>query len=277
VKAIKNESIQKKVTRHIFLMLGAFISVLPFMWLITTSLKPPNTLYSSPLLIPTHFYIENYVEALKGAPFARYSLNSLIMAAGIVISQTFLSALAGYAFARIKFKFSNLLFFIFLGTMMISTYATIIPNFLTINALGWYDTYAALIIPRAASVFSVFLFRQFFLSLPVEIEDAAKIDGCGRLKIFFKIALPLSKPVVITSALFSFLFAWNDFLWPLIVTDSPEMRTIQVGLSVFQGRYGIRWTLLSAATVLSILPTIIAFLIAQKYFIKGIAGTGLKG
>ena len=160
---------------------------------------------------------------------------------------------------------------------MISTYATIIPNFLTINALGWYDTYAALIIPRAASVFSVFLFRQFFLSLPVEIEDAAKIDGCGRLKIFFKIALPLSKPVVITSALFSFLFAWNDFLWPLIVTDSPEMRTIQVGLSVFQGRYGIRWTLLSAATVLSILPTIIAFLIAQKYFIKGIASTGLKG
>lgn len=199
------------------------------------------------------------------------------MSAGIVLTQTLFSAFAGYAFARIKFKFSNLLFFILLGTMMISNYAIVIPNFLTVNALGWYDTFAALIIPRAASVFAIFLFRQFFLSLPKEIEDAAKIDGCGKIRIFFQIALPLSKPVIVTSALFSFLFAWNDFLWPLIVTDSPQMRTIQLGLSVFQGRYGIRWTLLSAATVLSILPSIVAFLIAQKYFIKGIAGTGLKG
>jgi len=199
------------------------------------------------------------------------------MSAGIVLTQTLFSAFAGYAFARIKFKFSNILFFILLGTMMISNYAIVIPNFLTVNALGWYDTFAALIIPRAASVFAIFLFRQFFLSLPKEIKDAAKIDGCGKFRIFFKIALPLSRPVIVTSALFSFLFAWNDFLWPLIVTDSPQMRTIQLGLSVFQGRYGVRWTLLAAATVLSILPSIVAFLIAQKYFIKGIAGTGLKG
>jgi len=277
VRLIRKESITRRITRHVFLSVGAFISILPFLWLITTSLKPPNTLYSAPLLFPTHFHIENYIEAFQAAPFARYSLNSFIMSAGIVLTQTLFSAFAGYAFARIKFKFSNLLFFILLGTMMISNYAIVIPNFLTVNALGWYDTFAALIIPRAASVFAIFLFRQFFLSLPKEIEDAAKIDGCGKIRIFFQIALPLSKPVIVTSALFSFLFAWNDFLWPLIVTDSPQMRTIQLGLSVFQGRYGVRWTLLSAATVLSILPSIVAFLIAQKYFIKGIAGTGLKG
>ncbi|HOO33087.1 MAG TPA: carbohydrate ABC transporter permease [Thermotogota bacterium] len=274
---IRREKTYRKIIRHAFLMLGAFLSVLPFMWLITTSLKPPNTLYSSPLLIPTHFYIENYREALQAAPFGRFALNSLIMAAGIVFCQTIFSSFAGYAFARFKFRFKNALFFVFLATMMISSYATIIPNFLTINALGWYDTFAALIIPRAASVFSVFLFRQFFLTLPKEIEDAASIDGCGKLKIFFRIALPLSKPVFVTSALFSFLFAWNDFMWPLIVTDSETMRTIQLGLSVFQGRYGVRWTLLAAATVLSMLPTLIAFLLAQKQFIKGIANSGLKG
>lgn len=265
------------IIRHIFLSLGAFISIMPFLWLITTSLKPPKVLYSKPLLIPVHFYIQNYVNALKAAPFARYALNSTIMTAGIVISQTFLSALAGYAFAKMRFKFKNLLFFIFLGTMMIPFPMTLIPSFLIINVLGWYDTYAALIVPRAVSVFAIFLFRQFFLSVPIEIEEASRIDGCGRFRTFFQIVLPISKPVIVTNALFSFLFAWNDFLWPLIVTGSPEMRTIQVGLSFFQGRYGVHWTLLAAATVLTILPTVVVFLIAQSKFIKSIATTGLKG
>lgn len=276
-KHIKDIKITRKIITHGFLSLGAFLSMLPFLWLVTTSLKPPKTLYTRPLLIPTHFYINNYIEAFNAAPFGRYALNSTIMSLGIVICQTFFSALAGYAFARIKFKYRNILFFVFLGSMMIPLPVTIIPNFLTINFLGWYNSYAALIIPRAASVFAVFLFRQFFLSLPIEIEEAARIDGCSRLRIFFQIALPVSKPVIATSALFSFLFAWNDFLWPLIVTDSPEMRTIQVGLSTFESRYGIHWTLLSAATVMAIIPSILAFLIAQKYFVKGIATTGLKG
>jgi multiple sugar transport system permease protein len=261
---------------YFFLILGAFISIMPFMWLITTSLKPPGKIFSAPLLIPTNFYFRNYVEAWNAAPFARYTLNSTIMSIGIVFLQTLLSAMAGYAFARMKFKYKDLLFIIFLITMMIPESVKIIPNFLTIKTFGWYDTYAALIIPRAVSVFAIFLFRQFFLSIPASIEEAALIDGCGRLRIFFKIVLPISKPVIVTNILFSFLFAWNDFLWPLIVIDSPEMRTIQVGLSYFQGRYGIRWELLSAATIFTILPSLIVFIIAQKYFIEGISTSGLK-
>ncbi len=198
------------------------------------------------------------------------------MSLGIVICQTLFSAMAGYAFAKIKFKFKDALFLIFLITMMIPDSVKMIPNFLTIKNLGWYDTYAALIVPRAASVFAIFLFRQFFLSIPSSIEESARLEGCGLFRLFFQIVLPLSKPVLVTNILFSFLFAWNDFLWPLIITDSQKMRTIQVGLSYFQGRYGVRWELLSAATIFAILPSFIVFIIAQKYFIEGISTSGLK-
>ena len=228
------------------------------------------------MLFPTHFYFENYIEAWNAVPFARYIFNSTIMSLGIVIFQTLFSAMAGYAFAKIRFKFKDALFIIFLITMMIPDSVKMIPNFLTIKNLGWYDTYTALIVPRAVSVFAIFLFRQFFLSIPSSIEESARLEGCGLFRLFFQIVLPLSKPVIVTNILFSFLFAWNDFLWPLIITDSQKMRTIQVGLSYFQGRYGIRWELLSAATIFSILPSLIVFIIAQKYFIEGISTSGLK-
>jgi len=271
----KNLSV-KKIILYFFLILGAFISLMPFMWLVTTSLKPPGKIFSAPLLIPTNFYFKNYIEAWQSVPFARYILNSTIMSIGIVFFQTLFSAMAGYAFARLKFKFRDALFIIFLITMMIPEPVKIIPNFLIIKNLGWYDTYAALIIPRAVSVFAIFLFRQFFLSIPTSLEESARIEGAGLFRIFFQIILPISKPVIVTNILFSFLFSWNDFLWPLIVTDSEKMRTIQVGLSYFQGRYGIRWELLSAATIFAILPSLIVFLIAQKYFIEGISTSGLK-
>ncbi|PNS02244.1 sugar ABC transporter permease [Petrotoga miotherma DSM 10691] len=271
----KNLSV-KKIIQYFFLILGAFISVMPFMWLVTTSLKPPGKIFSAPLLIPTNFYLKNYIEAWQSVPFARYILNSTIMSSGIVFFQTLFSAMAGYAFARLKFKFRDALFIIFLITMMIPEPVKIIPNFLIIKNLGWYDTYRALIVPRAVSVFAIFLFRQFFLSIPSSLEEAARIEGAGLFRIFFQIILPISKPVIVTNILFSFLFSWNDFLWPLIVTDSEKMRTIQVGLSYFQGRYGIRWELLSAATIFAILPSLIVFLIAQKYFIEGISTSGLK-
>ncbi|MDK2906259.1 MAG: multiple sugar transport system permease protein [Petrotoga sp.] len=271
----KNLSV-KKIILYFFLILGAFISVMPFMWLVTTSLKPPGKIFSAPLLIPTNFYFKNYIEAWQSVPFARYILNSMIMSSGIVFFQTLFSAMAGYAFARLKFKFRDALFIIFLITMMIPEPVKIIPNFLIIKNLGWYDTYTALIVPRAVSVFAIFLFRQFFLSIPSSLEEAARIEGAGLFRIFFQIILPISKPVTVTNILFSFLFSWNDFLWPLIVTDSEKMRTIQVGLSYFQGRYGIRWELLSAATIFAILPSLIVFLMAQKYFIEGISTSGLK-
>lgn len=261
---------------HLLLLAGAFISAMPFLWMITTSLKPESALYQDPLLLPTHFHWENYLKAWQAAPFPRFFLNSLIMTTGIVLSQTLFSAMAGYAFARMRFPGREVLFFLVLGTMMIPFPVTLIPSFLVVNALGWIDTYNALIIPRAVSAFAIFLFRQFFLSLPRELEEAALMDGAGRFTLFFRIVLPLSTPVMAASAIFSFLFAWNDFLWPLIVTNSTHMRTVQVGLALFQGQYGVFWTLLTAAATLVTLPAILAFVAAQKQFIQGITSTGLK-
>lgn len=259
------------------LLPGAFLSAMPFLWMVTTSLKPPGKLYEGPLFFPVHFAWENYVKVWHFAPFPRFFLNSAIMAFSITLTHLFFSAMAGYAFARLRFPGRNALFFLVLGTMMIPSSVTLIPSFLLVRRLGWVDTYEALIIPRAVSAFAIFLFRQFFLSLPRELEEAAVIDGAGHFTIFLKIVLPLSTPVLATNAIFSFLFAWNDFLWPLIVTNSTEMRTIQVGLAVFQGQYGVFWTLLMAATTIAILPAIFAFLLAQRRFIEGIITTGLKG
>jgi multiple sugar transport system permease protein len=261
---------------HLLLMAGAFLSAMPFLWMLTTSLKPEPALYQPPLLLPTHFEWENYVKAWAAAPFPRFFLNSTIMTAGIVLAQTLLSAMAGYAFARMRFPGRDVLFFLVLGTMMIPFPVTLIPSFLVVNWLGWIDTYNALIIPRAVSAFAIFLFRQYFLTIPRELEEAAWIDGAGRFTLFFRIILPLSTPVIAASAIFSFLFAWNDFLWPLLVTNSTEMRTVQVGLAMFQGQYGVFWTLLTAAATIVTLPAIVAFLAAQKQFIAGITNTGLK-
>ncbi|MBC7260810.1 MAG: carbohydrate ABC transporter permease [Chloroflexi bacterium] len=250
---------------------------MPFLWMITTSLKPPGKLYEPPLFFPTYFAWENYAKAWHFAPFPRFFLNSAIMAIGITLAQTLFSAMAGYAFARLKFPGRNALFYLVIGTMMIPPAITLIPSFLIVKRLGWIDTYQALIVPRAVSAFAIFLFRQFFLSLPHELEEAALIDGANRFIILFRIVLPLSTPVIATNAIFSFLFAWNDFLWPLVVTNSNKMRTIQVGLAMFQGQYGIFWTLLMAATTIATLPAILAFLLAQRRFIEGITTTGLRG
>lgn len=264
------------VLTHAILIFGAFLAAMPFLWVITTSLKTNGTLYKPPILFPTHFEWENYKKAWDAAPFPRFFLNSAIMTVALTISQTFLSALAGYAFARMKFPGRNVLFLIVLGTLMIPFPVTLIPNFLTVNHLGWVDTYQALIVPRTVSAFAIFLFRQFFLSIPKELEEAARLDGAGPFRIFWSVVLPLSGPVLAANAIFSFLFAWNDFLWPLIVTNSTEMRTVQVGLASFQGQYGTFWTLLCAATVIITLPALLAFLAAQKRFIEGITATGLK-
>lgn len=267
----------QRVLVHILLLGGAVVSAMPFLWMITTSLKPAGALYDPPLLFPVHFEWQNYADAWRAAPFPRFFLNSAIMAVGITLAQTALSAMAGYAFARLRFPGRNIAFLLVLGTMMIPFPITLIPNFLTVANLGWLDTYQALIVPRAVSAFAIFLFRQFFVSIPREYEEAARIDGANHLVIFTRIILPLSTPVIAASAIFSFLFAWNDFLWPLIVTSSTQMQTVQLGLAVFQGQYGTFWTLLMAAAVLVTLPAVIAFLFAQRRFIEGITSGGLKG
>ena len=269
-------SLGTKIIVHSLLICGAIISIMPFMWMVTTSLKPYGALYQPPLLIPMHFEWSNYVEALSAAPFGRFFMNSFIMTIGITVLQTIFSAMAGYAFARLRFPGRNGLFLIVIGTMMIPFPVTLVPNFLTVSSFGWLNTYQALIVPRAVSAFSIMLFRQFFISFPSELEEAAFLDGAGHFRIFWQIALPLARLMIGASAEFSFLCAWNDFLWPLIVSTSPDMMTVLVGLSVFSGRYGTFWTLLAAASVVVCLPAILAFSLAQRQFAQAVTYSGLK-
>jgi len=253
---------------HIPLLILAFIVIIPFLWMLTTSLKPPELFHVPPHLIPIHFHWQNYVVALESAPFARYYLNTIIVVLGIVVGQLFLSSLAGYAFARLRFPGRNILFLVILSTLMVPMYITIIPAYLITRSLGLLNTYAGLILPFLVSAFGIFLFRQFYITFPNDLEDKALIDGCSRLQIWRYIFLPLSKPPFAALGIFAFLFAWNSFLWPLIVTTDPDMWTIQLGLAMFAGRYTTHWTPLMAGTIISVIPTIVIFIILQKHYLQ---------
>lgn len=261
---------------HAILLAGAVITIAPLLWMITLSLKPARLTFAPPYLIPNTFEWENYVRAWEAAPFARYYLNTAIMALGITAGQLIFSSLAAYAFARLEFRGRNVLFLIILGTMMLPIQVLIIPSYLLVLQLGWKNTFFALIVPRLVSAFGIFLLRQFYLTIPRDLDEAALIDGASRFGVWWRIILPLSRPALATLAIFAFLFSWNDFLWPLIVTDDPNMRTIQLGLVMFQGRYGTNWTLLMAGTVTATLPTILVFLLGQRQFIESIALSGVK-
>lgn len=262
--------------RHVLLLAGAAFVIVPFLWMFTTSLQSRAETYTSTSLLPTSWHWENYLTAWEAAPFGRYYLNSLIMAAGIVAGHLVLDALAAYAFARLRFPFKNVIFFVLLAALLVPTFVTIIPAYSLVASFGWIDSYAALIVPRLADVFGIILLRQYFAGIPVELEDAARIDGCSRLGIFLRIIVPLARPAFATLAIFSFLFAWNDFLWPLLVTNTDDLRTIQIGLAAFQGRYGTSWNYLMAGTITATVPSIIVFMIFQRALVRGIAASGLK-
>jgi len=262
---------------HAALIAGALVMVVPFLWMLTLSLKPAALTHQPPYLIPTRFEFSNYEAAWQAAPFARYYFNSIVMTAGIVFGQVLLSSLAAYAFARLRFPGRELLFMVFLATMMVPFHVILIPSYLIIDRLGWIDSYVALIVPRMVSAFGIFLLRQYYQGIPRELDDAAMIDGASRIGIWWRIILPLSGPGLATLGIFAFMFAWNDFLWPLVVVNDPDMRTVQLGLAMFQGRYGTQWTLLMAGTVTATLPTLLIFLIGQRWFIQSVAQSGVKG
>jgi multiple sugar transport system permease protein len=262
---------------HGALLVGAVVVLVPFLWMVTTSLKPPRAVHLAPHLLPTRFEWRNFVEAWRAEDFARYYLNSASMAVAITAGQLLFSSLAGYAFARLRFPGRDLLFWVVLATMMVPVYVTLIPSYLVVRGLGWLDSYPALIVPRLVSAFGIFLMRQHYLTIPRDLEEAALLDGASRLRIWGSIFLPLSGPALATLGVFAFLFAWNDFLWPLIVTTSPEMRTVQLGLAMFSGRYGTQWTLLMAGAVTATVPALLAFALGQRWFVRGIAATGVKG
>ncbi len=262
--------LRRELPLHALLLAGAFVVLLPYLWMVTTSLKPQRLTFSPPYLIPSTFEFGNYLAAWDAAPFARYYLNSGIMAVAIAVGQVITAVMAAYAFDRLEFPFKNVLFFAFLGTLMVPLHLILIPSYLLVQNLGWLNTYTALIVPRLASAFGIFLMRQYFRTLPRELDEAAMIDGCGRIGVLFRILLPVSRPAVVTLALFAFLFAWNDFLWPLIVVTNPDLLPVQVGLATFSGKYGTQWVYLMAGTVTATLPVLILFVLSQRFVIEGV-------
>ncbi|MEI7903920.1 MAG: carbohydrate ABC transporter permease [Candidatus Firestonebacteria bacterium] len=268
----------KKVIVYLVLGLGAIFMLLPFYWMVTTSFKlPSEILQLPPKWFPSTLNFKNYADALRTAPFALYFLNSFIIAIANTVLQVLTSAMAGYAFARLDFKFKDQLFLLFLGTMMIPMEVILIPNYLLLKYLGIYNTYFALVIPWAASVFGIFLMRQFVMSLPKELFESAQIDGCNHWQMLWQIVFPIAKPVFISVGLFSLIASWNSFLWPLIMTDSESMRTVPVGLAYFTTEYASRYHLMMAAAVLSTIPIVLTYFFAQKQFVEGIATSGING
>ncbi|MBK9941033.1 MAG: carbohydrate ABC transporter permease [Kouleothrix sp.] len=263
---------------HVLLLLGSVVMLLPFIWMLSTSLKTPaETFAYPPIWIPKTIAWSNYSRTVAAMPFGRFYLNSLIVTISVTVLQIITSSLAAFAFARLRFRGRTALFLLYLATLMIPFQITMIPNFILVRLLGWYDTYQALILPPAFSAFSTFLLRQYFLGIPFDLDEAARIDGASSLRIWWSVILPLSGPVLAALAIFVSLNTWNDFLWPLIVTNSPLMRTLPVGLSTFQGQFKVEWNLLMAGSVIAMLPVLIVYMIGQRWFIRGIAMSGMGG
>jgi multiple sugar transport system permease protein len=263
---------------HLVLIPIAVVMLIPMVWMLVTSLETLNeTRHFPPVLVPHTLVPGNYTQVLQQAPFARWFVNTMIVTVATVAGNLLFCSLAGYAFARIKFFGREVVFVLLLVTLMIPFQVVMIPTFIIVKDLGLINTLNALIVPNLANAFGVFLLRQFFRTLPVELEEAARIDGASRLSVLFKIVLPLSGPVLATLAVITFLWTWNDFLWPLITIYTPNNMTLQLGLTTFEGTHQTSTNLLMAANVMSMLPVLLLFFLAQKYFIRGIATSGLKG
>ncbi|MBE9912436.1 carbohydrate ABC transporter permease [Paenibacillus donghaensis] len=230
-----------------------------------------------PPLFPTHLYLDNFKEAIAGFPIVRFILNSFIVSTAVMISQVMTSSLAAYAFSFMNFKGKSMLFALFLSTMMIPWEVTIIPNYLLIKSWGWMDSYQGLIVPFMAGAFGVFLLRQFFLQLPRELFDAGKIDGCGHLRNYFSIVLPLSRPALATLSVYVFLTHWNHYLWPLLITNRASMRTVQIGVAMLQHAEVMSWNLILAGVTLVLLPSFILLAFGVKQLVRGIAAGAVKG
>ena len=268
-----------KISGYIILILLAISMLYPFFVMVNLSFVKNNEIFSqSGHLIYSGLTLDNYKSVFNQIPLTRYFLNSLIVAVITTVGQVLFASLAGYAFARFKFKYKNILFFIILTTMLIPPQVNIIPLFYLMRELHLIDTYSCLILPGLFGGFGIFLMRQYFLSYPKDLEEAAKIDGCNLFQSFFKIALPLALPTAVTLALFTFVTTWNSFMWPLISTNSEMMRTLPVGLAIFKGSFReiTLWGDLLACSVICTIPVILIFLLGKKYFINDIMQGGIK-
>jgi multiple sugar transport system permease protein len=263
---------------HFLLMPMAIVMLVPLLWVVMTSLETlAQTQHFPPILWPGSFQWSNYPRAWSSVPFARWFINTTIVTVAVVASNLLFCSLAAYGFARIRFFGKSVAYFFLLATLMIPVQVVIIPTFLIVKQMHLINTLGALIVPNLANVFGIFLLTQFFRTLPIELEEAARIDGASRLSVLFRIVLPLSLPALATLAVIQFLWTWNDFLWPLVTIYNEQVFTVQLGLMSFQGSHVNDTNLLMAGNVMSMLPMLILFIAAQRYFVRGIATQGLKG
>lgn len=272
----------KKIGFHIgirilLICVGVFM-FFPFVWMVSASFKSSDlVLQYPPALIPDVFHFENYALVFRQVPFARYILNSAIVATSVTVFALIFHSMAGYALASLRFPGRNAFFIGILSTMMVPFYSIVIPLFILCRNLGWNDTYQGLIIPWIPHAFGIFLLRQHYMTFPNELKEAAIIDGCSHLGVFFRIAFPTSRSILSALAIVFFISNWDRFLWPLLITNSPEMRVIQLGIVQFKGQYVVSWHLIMAAAVIGCIPTIILFIVLQNRIVEGIKMTGIKG
>ena len=282
---------------HAMLIVASLSLVMPFFWMVSTSLRSTMEITKDPYRFTPEVLssgygapgtpsageernatriFANYAEAWQSAPFGRYFFNTIFVALSCVVGVVVTSALAAYAFARMRFKGRDAIFMLFLSMMMVPEPVYLVPSFIIIARLGWLDTYYALIVPWTVKVFSIFLLRQHFKTIPQDLFDAATIDGASRFSILWTIVMPLSKAILVTIVLFTIIGSWNSFLWPLVMTHSPEMRPIQIGLAAFSQEEGTEYGLMMAATTLSVVPLLIMYFFAQRQIIASLASSGLK-
>jgi multiple sugar transport system permease protein len=280
VLKVQQRDIRRRRTGQIALMiilfLGGLMMIFPFVWMVSSSFKRPQDIYSL-ALIPPVFTLDSYRTVLQDTAYVRWFANSLVIAIITTLSVAFFDSLAGYTLAKFRFPGAMVIFILILSTLMVPTEMLVIPWFMMSIEMGWTNTYWGVMFPGVISAFGVFLMRQFFMGVPNELLDAARIDGFNEFQIFTRIALPLVKPAVAALCIFTFLGNWNAYIWPLIVIRSEEMRTLPVGIAFFSTENSAAFDLIMAAAALATIPVIIVFLVFQKHIIKGIALAGLKG
>ncbi|RZT19826.1 carbohydrate ABC transporter membrane protein 2 (CUT1 family) [Kribbella sp. VKM Ac-2569] len=264
---------------HTLLVLVAIAFLGPLVYAVSTSLKPADEVFTpTPHLFGSEIRWKNYADAFTFAPFDRYFLNSLLVAVAGTLVVVAASSMSAYAFARLKFRGREQLFVLFLGTLMVPQEVLIVPMYWLMQALGWVDSYWALILPWAFTAFGTFLLRQFFLTIPAELEEAARVDGCGPFGTFLRIMLPLARPAIAVLTVFTFISFWGSFLWPLIIINSVEDKgTVPLGLAQFVGQQGTQWNLMMAASVMAMIPTVLLVVLLQKHLVRGLLVTGLGG
>lgn len=263
---------------HIALLAGVIFVVFPFAWMVLTSFKTPGeAMLIPPTIFPEKFVTDAYSEILTALPFAKIYMNTFLSAVITTVTQVVFCSMAAYAFGRIEFPFKNGIFVLILSVLMVPGQIFLIPQYLIIQKLGLLDSLPAIILPNLFSAFVTFLLRQFFMSLPKELEEAAVLDGCNRYQIFGKIMAPLIKPGIVSLVIFTAKFAWNDFLWPLLVNTSPDKMILGPALSSLQGQYTTQYPMQMAGAVMAVIPLIVLFFVFQKQFIEGVAQSGIKG